>query len=102
MENGIAPILTDLFCSALHVRREWLENGIEPMFEEGCDVTVIKEYKMGRKKKLPEHNPEQLMNELLTNLIQVWTSEKEPELKRIAKELEISPAKVRKLLIIML
>ena len=54
---------------------------------------------MGRKKKHPEHNPEQLMNELLDNLVQVWTGEKEPELKAISAELEMSPAKVRKLLI---
>lgn len=54
---------------------------------------------MGRKKKHPEHNPEQLMNELLDNLVQVWTGEKEPELKAVSAELEMSPAKVRKLLI---
>ena len=56
-------------------------------------------YEMGRKKKHPEHNPEQLMNELLDNLIQVWTGEIEPELKAVSAELEMSPAKVRKLLI---
>ena len=54
---------------------------------------------MGRKKKHPEHNPEQFMNELLDNLVQVWTGEKEPELKAVSAELEMSPAKVRKLLI---
>lgn len=54
---------------------------------------------MGRKKKHPEHKPEQLMNELLDGLVQVWASEKEPELKRVSAELELSPAKVRKLLI---
>lgn len=54
---------------------------------------------MGRKKKHPDHNPEQLMNELLDNLVGLWTSEKEPELKAVSAELEMSPAKVRKLLI---
>ena len=54
---------------------------------------------MGRNKKHPEHNPEQLMNELLDNLVGVWTGEKEPELKAVSAELEMSPAKVRKLLI---
>jgi hypothetical protein len=39
------------------------------------------------------------MNELLDMIVQVWTSEKEPELKAIAEEIELSPAKLRKLLI---
>lgn len=39
------------------------------------------------------------MNTLLDNLVQLWTSEKEPQLQSIAEELEMSAAKVRKLLI---
>jgi hypothetical protein len=56
---------------------------------------------MGRKQKHPEHAAEsqRLMNELLDMIVQVWTSEKEPELKAIAEEIELSPAKLRKLLI---
>lgn len=56
---------------------------------------------MGRKPKHPNHaaDAQRLMNELLDMTVQVWTSEKEPELKSIAEEVEISPAKVRKLLI---
>ena len=56
---------------------------------------------MGRKQKHPEHTAEsqRLMNELLDMTVQVWTSEKEPELKAIAEEIELSPAKLRKLLI---
>lgn len=56
---------------------------------------------MGRKQKYPEHAAEaqRLMNELLDMIVQVWTSEEEPELKTIAEEVEISPAKLRKLLI---
>jgi len=56
---------------------------------------------MGRKQKHPEHAAEsqRLMNELLDMIVQVWTSEKEPELKAVAEEIELSPAKLRKLLI---
>ena len=56
---------------------------------------------MGRKQKHPEHaqRAQQLMNELLDMTVQVWTNEKEPELKAIAEETTISPAKLRKLLI---
>lgn len=39
------------------------------------------------------------MNTLLNNLVQLWASEKEPQLQSIAEELEMSAAKVRKLLI---
>lgn len=39
------------------------------------------------------------MNELLDSLVQLWTSEKEPQLQSVAEELEMSAAKVRKLLI---
>lgn len=39
------------------------------------------------------------MDELLDMTVQVWTNEKEPELKAIAEEIELSPAKLRKLLI---
>ena len=56
---------------------------------------------MGRKQKHPEHKEraEALMNELLDGVVALWTSEEEPELKAIAEEVEISPAKLRKLLI---
>lgn len=56
---------------------------------------------MGRKKKHPDYKQQvqALMNELLDNLVEIWTAEKEPELKAVSAELELSPAKVRKLLI---
>ena len=56
---------------------------------------------MGRKPKHPEHGEQTniLMNNLLDELVQLWTSEKEPQLNRISEELEMSAAKVRKLLI---
>ncbi len=56
---------------------------------------------MPRPQKHPEHKEqaEKLMNTLLDNLVQLWTSEKEPQLQSIAEELEMSAAKVRKLLI---
>ena len=56
---------------------------------------------MGRKQKHPEHKEraEALMNTLLDEVVSLWTSEEEPELKVVAEEVEISPAKLRKLLI---
>ena len=56
---------------------------------------------MGRKQKHPEHAAEaqRLMNSLLDEVVELWESEEEPELKTIAEEVEISPAKLRKLLI---
>lgn len=56
---------------------------------------------MGRKQKHPEHATEaqRLMNALLDEVIGLWESEEEPELKAIAEEIELSPAKLRKLLI---
>ena len=56
---------------------------------------------LGRKQKYPEHKEkaQALMNELLDMTVQVWTSEENPELKTIAEECEMSPAKLRKLLI---
>lgn len=56
---------------------------------------------MGRKQKHPEHKEKAtaLMNSLLDEVVSLWTSEKEPELKAIAEEIEISPSKLRKLLI---
>ena len=39
------------------------------------------------------------MNELLDEVIAAWTAEKDPELKAIAEEIGLSPAKLRKLLI---
>ncbi len=56
---------------------------------------------MGRKAKHPDHKEKAaaLMNELLDEVIAAWTAEKDPELKAIAEEIELSPAKLRKLLI---
>ena len=56
---------------------------------------------MGRKQKHPEHKQrsEQLLNKLLDDLVSLWTEQENPELKEIAEEIELSPAKVRKLLI---
>lgn len=56
---------------------------------------------MGRKQKHPEHKEKAvaLMNELLDEVVAAWTAEKDPELKSIAEEIELSPAKLRKLLI---
>lgn len=56
---------------------------------------------MGRKPKHPNHaaDAQRLMNELLDETVTIWTSEKEPELKSIAAEIQMSPAKLRKLLI---
>jgi len=56
---------------------------------------------MGRKQKHPEHKEraEALLNELLDEVVALWTAEDEPELKAIAEAIELSPAKLRKLLI---
>lgn len=56
---------------------------------------------MGRKPKHPEHKrqAEELMNELLDGVVAIWISEKEPQLNTVSEELEMSTAKVRKLLI---
>ena len=56
---------------------------------------------MGRKQKHPEHATEaqRLMNELLDEVVGLWESEEEPELKAVAEEIRLSPAKLRKLLI---
>jgi hypothetical protein len=56
---------------------------------------------MGRKQKHPEHAAEsqRLMNSLLDEVVALWTSEEEPELKAVAEEISLSPAKLRKLLI---
>ena len=56
---------------------------------------------MGRKQKHPEHKEraEALMNDLLDEVVALWTAEDEPELKAIAEAIELSPAKLRKLLI---
>lgn len=56
---------------------------------------------MGRKPKYPDHKQQadKLMNELLDGAVEIWTSEKEPQLNRISEELEMSAAKVRKLMI---
>lgn len=56
---------------------------------------------MGRKQKHPEHATEaqRLMNTLLDEVVGLWESEEEPELKAVAEEISLSPAKLRKLLI---
>lgn len=56
---------------------------------------------MSRPPKHPEHKEqaEKLMNDLLDSLVSLWKSEKDPQLQSIAEELEMSAAKVRKLLI---
>ena len=56
---------------------------------------------MGRKPKHPEHKQqaEKLMNELLDGVVDIWSGMKEPQLGTVAEELEMSPSKVRKLLI---
>ena len=56
---------------------------------------------MPRKQKHPEHKAEaeRLMNELLDEVVAAWTTEEEPEIKTVAEETELSPAKIRKLLI---
>lgn len=56
---------------------------------------------MGRKQKHPEHATEaqRLMNALLDEVVGLWESEEEPELKAVAEEISLSPAKLRKLLI---
>ena len=56
---------------------------------------------MGRKPKYPEHKQQadKLMNELLDGVVDIWTGMKEPQLGTVADELEMSVAKVRKLLI---
>ena len=56
---------------------------------------------MGRKPKHPEHKEQAtiLMDELLDSLVSLWTSEEDPQLNTVSEELEMSVAKVRKLLI---
>lgn len=56
---------------------------------------------MGRKAKHPNHaaDAQRLMNELLDGVVEIWRGMKEPQLNRVSEELEMSAAKVRKLLI---
>ena len=56
---------------------------------------------MPRPPKHPEHKEraEKLMNALMDSLVSLWTSEKDPQLQTVSEELEMSAAKVRKLLI---
>ena len=56
---------------------------------------------MARKPKHPEHRVEadRLMKDFLDLTVQIWTAEEEPELKTVAEETELSPEKIRKLLI---
>lgn len=56
---------------------------------------------MARPPKHPDHKEqaEKLMNDLLDSLVSLWTGEEDPQLQSIAEELEMSAAKVRKLLI---
>lgn len=56
---------------------------------------------MGRKPKHPEYKEQakKVMNDLLDSLVSLWTSEQDPQLNTVSEELEMSAAKVRKLLI---
>lgn len=56
---------------------------------------------MPRPPKHPEHKEQAkiLMNDLLNSLVSLWTSEEDPQLNKVSEELEMSVAKVRKLLI---
>ena len=56
---------------------------------------------MGRKQKHPNHTAEaeKLMNTLLDELAALWTAADDPKLKEIAEAVDMSVAKVRKLLI---
>ena len=53
------------------------------------------------KQKHPEnvHREKQLMNALLDEVVKLWKSEKEPELKKVSEKMNLSQAKIRKLLI---
>ncbi len=66
-------------------------------------VTVMHmgECSMPRPPKHPDHKEqaEKLMNDLLDSLVSLWTSEEDPQLNTVSEELEMSAAKVRKLLI---
>ena len=56
---------------------------------------------MPRLPKHPEYKEqaEKLMNDLIDSLVALWTSEKDLQLQTVSEELEMSAAKVRKLLI---
>lgn len=56
---------------------------------------------MARPPKHPEHKKQAtiLMNNLLDSLVSLWTGEENPQLNTVSEELEMSVAKVRKLLI---
>ena len=56
---------------------------------------------MPRPPKHPDHKEqaEKLMNEMLDSLVALWTNEEDPQLNTVSEELEMSAAKVRKLLI---
>ena len=64
-------------------------------------IVTEKRITMGRKKKHPEHAAEsqRLMNALLDEVVALWRGQESPELKSIAEEIGLSPAKLRKLLI---
>lgn len=56
---------------------------------------------MGRNAKYPEHKEKAatLMNTLLDEVVAAWTEQENPKLNAVAEEVEISEAKLRKLLI---
>ena len=58
---------------------------------------------MGRNKKKPEYDPEKIMNELIVSVVECYLatgdSEDEMSIRSIAEEFDITPLKVRKLLI---
>ena len=58
---------------------------------------------MGRNKKKPEYDPEKIMNELITSIVECYLatgdSKDEMSIRSIAEEFDITPLKVRKLLI---
>ena len=58
---------------------------------------------MGRNKKKPEYDPEKIMNELIESVVECYLatgdSKDEMSIRSIAEEFDITPLKVRKLLI---
>ena len=56
---------------------------------------------MPRPPKHPDHKEQadKLMNNLLDSLVALWTSVEDPQLNTVSDDLEMSAAKVRKLLI---
>lgn len=79
-----------------------VDGGMDVFFLETLNwIVTEKRITMGRKKKHPEHAAEsqRLMNALLDEVVALWRGQELPELKSIAEEIGLSPAKLRKLLI---